>query len=260
MTEFVVSVFRLENTRGYSAPVINTGFEERDSGDGWHVICGGTRVYIARISGAIDKDFAEQSDDSHFVARRLTAALLLGGAGLFQYKATGRVILWDINQDFKWTVHLDRPDPDASEMPDITKASDEWWAALTQHTVLRRAAEDLHIALSQPAESLIFVYRGLEWIVKSFGIKWEDLATGIGVPFSEVRALKQLANDETGVRHGSKSGAKLRAVPENYGTWPCALLDAINFARQRLEGSYTPMSPKQAGAIVAKAVSAVAYE
>jgi hypothetical protein len=53
---------------------------------------------------------------------------------------------------------------------------------------------------------------------------------------------------------------KLRAVPENYGTWPCALLEAINLARQRLESSYTPMSPQHAGKIVAKAVSVIPYE
>jgi hypothetical protein len=260
MTEFVVSIFRLENTRGYAVPIINTGFRERDSGDEWNVVCGGTRAYITRSSGDLDKDLAEQSDDSHFVARRLVAALLLASAGLFQPKAMGRLVLWDINQDFKWTTHLDRQDPEAPDLSELIKAVDDWWTVLTQHTVLRRVAEDLHLALSQPGESLVFVYRGLEWIVKHFGIRWEDLATGIGVPFTEIRALKQLANDETGVRHGSKSGIKLRAMRENYGTWPCALVDAINFARQKLESSYTPMSPKEAALVVARAMSVVPYE
>lgn len=261
MTDLVISVFRLTCKRLSPVPHVSVGYRERQSGDEWHVLAGGSRAYAVRISDALSEDHGDQSADSHFIIRRLTATLLMGGAGLYQAEATGRFMIHRIDREFPWTVHLDEPDPDAAPLSEEQNARfQDWWSALTQHTVLRRAAEDAHLALSLPHEALIFVYRGMEWIVKHFGIRWETLAHEIGVPRGEIRVLKQLANDETGVRHGSRSGQKLRAMLENYGSWVCALVEAINVARERLEPEYVRMTSQVAGRIIAKAVAVVPYE
>ncbi|MCX5638865.1 MAG: hypothetical protein NTX52_14405, partial [Planctomycetota bacterium] len=60
-----------------------------------------------------------------------------------------------------------------------------------------------------------------------------------------MRELKKTANHQTGVRHATPDGSKMRADPENYGTWVCALLDAINAARCRLDKQFHRMSPEQ---------------
>lgn len=261
MTDFVISVFRITSRRLHPLPSVGVGYRERESDDEWHVLAGGSRAYAVRISKALSPNHAEQSADSHFVMRRLTAALLMGDVGLYEAEATGRFMIHQIDGDLHWTVHLDAPDPDAPALSDEQRvAVQDWWSALTRHTVLRRAAEDAHLALSVPHEALVFVYRGMEWIVKHFDMRWDVLADEIGVAGREIRALKQLANDETGVRHGSKSGQKLRAMLENYGSWVCALIDAINVARQRVEPGYVRMTPQTTGRIVARAVTVVPYE
>lgn len=78
-----------------------------------------------------------------------------------------------------------------------------------------------------PHEALVFVYRGLEWLVEGMGFTWEGIAKELGGTKNDIRELKKTANVETGVRHASKSGMKLRASPENYGTWVAGLFDII---------------------------------
>ena len=116
--------------------------------------------------------------------------------------------------------------------------------------MLRRAAADAHSALSYPHEAGSFVYRGLEWLVVGEGRSWDDLAEDIGVSKSEVRDFKKLVNVGYGVRHASRSGAKLRADMDNYATWVCGLIDAINAARSRLDPAYEVAAPE----VVAEAV------
>jgi hypothetical protein len=48
MTDFAISVFNLENDRGYIAPRLNIGYGEIDSTARWTINCGGTRVYLVR--------------------------------------------------------------------------------------------------------------------------------------------------------------------------------------------------------------------
>jgi hypothetical protein len=48
-----------------------------------------------------------------------------------------------------------------------------WILALCNHTVLRRAAEDAHAAIMNPHEALVYVYRGLEWLVEGMDYSWE---------------------------------------------------------------------------------------
>jgi hypothetical protein len=172
---------------------------------------------------------------------RVQSALLLAGKGLFQAQAVGRIFLESIQDETNWFTQLDLPTSKADVATDVVY---DWIKALTAHTMLRRAAADAHYALSHPYEAGTFVYRGLEWLVVGEGRSWEDLAPDIGVSKSQVRDFKKLVNVDYGVRHASRSGEKLRADVQNYGTWVCALIDAINATRSRLESGYKPAAPE----------------
>jgi len=140
-----------------------------------------------------------------------------------------------------------------------TSAVYDWLNALVQHTMLRRAAADAHFALTHPSEAGTFVYRGFEWLVVGEGRSWDDLASDIGVSISEVREFKKLVNVDYGVRHASRSGQKLRADVHNYGTWVCALIDAINATRARLEPGYKVADPTTVAQSVMLAMPVIPY-
>ena len=100
---------------------------------------------------------------------------------------------------------------------------------------------------------------GAEWLVVGTGMSWDDLARDVGVSVTEIRDLKKTANVETGVRHAAKTGIKMRASSDNYGSWVCGLVDAINATRARLESGFVKMTAEQVGHAVARAIPAVPY-
>ena len=71
---------------------------------------------------------------------------------------------------------------------------------------------------------------------------------------SQVRDFKKLVNVDNGVRHASRSGAKLRADAENASLWVCALIDALNATRARLEPGYKVATPETVAEAVVAAV------
>lgn len=242
-------------------PLLNIHYVEKGTGLSWVVSCGGTRGYAVRHGEKLDENLDNQAADSHFMMRRVESALLLGGVGLFQAVASGRLIFRNVQGEISWTTHLDWPDLIAEKVSTVDPAATyDWFSALTNHTVLRRAADDAHLALSNPHEALIFVYRGFEWLVVGTGMSWDDLAKDVGVSVNEIRDLKKTANVDTGVRHAAKTGIKMRASSDNYGSWVCGLLDAINATRARLESGFVKMTAEQAGQAVARAIPAVPYE
>jgi len=262
MTDIVVNVFRFVNPRGYFVPGLNIHYEEKGTGQLWQINCAGTRGYFLRfgMGSRIKDDFDEQAADSHFMVQRVTSALLIGGAGLFEAEAVGRLLFAGVEGEITWSSHLDRPDPFARlDDEPVRTAVLDWYQALCQHTILRRAANDAYLALSYPHDALVFVYRGLEWLKSGQNLKWEDIARDLKVPVKEVKNFTKLANHETGVRHATTSGKKIRASFDTYGTWVCGLLDAINAARARLEKKFTPMTPKAVGDTIAKAVPLIPY-
>lgn len=255
MTDFALNVFRLTSQRGYSVPELNIEYVEQETGLRWVLTCGGTRAYLVRMGEQLSESIEEQAADSHFMVRRITSSLLLGGAGLFQAEAMGRIIFRHVEGEVAWPPHLDRPDPfTKDESSDIVDRIYGWYLILCQHSMIRRAADDAHNALTNPYESLVFVYRGLEWLKIGQGIKWEVIANDTGVAMKEIRGLKKTANYETGVRHATKDATKMRASAENYGTWVCGLIDAINSARARVEPEFKPMTPDQVAEAVLKAM------
>ncbi len=260
MTDFAVSVFRLTNQRGYSVPPLNIGYLEESTGLEWRLTCGGSRAYAVRFGLKLDEDPNLQAEDSHFMVRRITSALLVAGAGLFQAEAVGRIFFKKIEGDVTWTVHLDQPDPLLKvETSSIEGRYYDWIRAICKHNILRRAIDDAHLALTHPHEALLFVYRGLEWLKVGQSVEWDDIADDIGVPADDLRELKKTANYETGVRHASKTGGKLRASVENYGTWVAGLFHAINAARARVEKDFEPMTTEQITDAVMRAVPVVPY-
>jgi hypothetical protein len=259
--DIAISVFRLSNRRGLFMPDVNIHYAERDGNIVWNLVCGGTRAYLVRFGSPLLDDPAEQAADSHFMVRRVTSSLALSGAGLFQSEACGRLFFRKIRGDVSWTGYFDWPDASSEETSrESSDAVHDWCKALCEHTVLRRAAEDAHAALSNPHEALVYVYRGLEWLVEGQGISWEELAADLGASVKELRNLKKTANAETGVRHATRSGIKMRADTRNYYSWICALFDGINRARTRLEPGFEPMSPKVVAATVGQALPLVPYE
>jgi hypothetical protein len=242
--DLVASVFRLTNARFFMAPKVEFRYDEPKTGVRWHITAGGSRAYMLRFGRAVAaRDAAsvgEQSIDSHLMMSRMQSSLLLGGKGLFQAEAVGRIFLESVQEEPNWYTQVNLPTAKAEGVP---AAVYDWIGALTRHTMLRRAAADAHFALSHPHEAGAFVYRGLEWLVVGEGRTWDDLAPDIGVSKSDVRDFKKLANVDYGVRHASRSGIKLRADMDNYGTWVCALIDAINATRVRLEPGYKATDP-----------------
>jgi hypothetical protein len=260
--DFIVSIFRLVNRRGYSLPAFNFAYKEKDTDTEWRITCGGTRAYLVRFATPLNREMDEQAAESHFMMRRVTASLLMSGFGLFQADSAGRMLFTDIlGEAVNFTAHIDHPDPEVSKMPDAdTNVLYGWIGALCSHTPLRRAAEDAQSALLNPHEALVFVYRGLEWIVEGMGFTWEDIAKELGGTKNDIRELKKTANFETGVRHASKSGLKMRADPHNYGTWVAALFDIINAARAKVEPGYVSVAGKEGGKILSSAIPHVPFE
>jgi hypothetical protein len=252
----------MTSRRGFFLPKIDIGYSEKGTDVAWHVNAGGTRVYLARTGSKLIDDLDEQAADSHFMVRRIACALLLARLGLFQAEGTGRVFMRNIQGDLSWTTELDWPDPkpDTGDPKAIARFHD-WFAALTNHTVLRRAAEDAHLALTHPHEALVYVYRGLEWLVVGLGISWDDLVPMIpGCIARQLKDLKKQANVDTGVRHATRDGTKIRADIYVSGTWVCALIDAINSARATLEPGFTKMTAKEVGESVGLSVTGTPYE
>ncbi len=231
------------------------GYQERGAGVRWHISSGGSRAYLLRFGVDVSRKEAEnienQNADSHFMLTRVQSAYLLAGDGLYGAESVGRIFFLSIQDSADWYTQTDfivAPAPEASAR------FYGWLGSLISHTMLRRAAWDAFLALSNPHEAGAFVYRGLEWLVVGEGRSWEDLADDVGVSRNQMREFKKLANVDYGVRHASRSGEKLRAEWGNYGTWVCSLIDAINATRARLEPGYKPEEPAQVAEAVAKAM------
>ncbi len=242
----VVSIFEMENRLGYYVPRINFRFEEADTGHSWIITAGGTRCYVVRCGRFEKLDWEDQAADSHFMVSRVVSALVISGAGLFSPQVKGRVILhdiehqeWDsqITADVRWSDEVKRVHRSFS-----VENFGGWLRAISSHTFLRRAIDDMVLALRFPTEAFIFLYRGFEWLEDGLHISTKEMATAIGVKINDLKQLGKIANNETGVRHASKSGAKTRADLETYSTWTAGLADGINFARSKLDTTFTRMT------------------
>jgi hypothetical protein len=242
-------------------PPLDIKYDQSDGDATWQIVCGGSRAYVARVGSKLNSDIPEQAADSHFMIRRVTVSLLLAQVGLFQAEATSRIVMSGIEGDFKWTAHLDWPDPVPDfGSPETIRTIYDWFGALSRYPEIRRAAEDAHLALSHPHEALVYVYRGFEWLVVNAYSGWDEVAHAMGVSPSVLKDLKKFVNVATGLRHASIGGVKARADLPSYATWVAGLLDAINATRAKLESSFTSMSSSQVAEVIKRAVTATPYE
>jgi hypothetical protein len=240
--------------------MLQVQYDEKDSHIHWYLISGGTRGYTARF-GDLDVDSPDQAADSHFMMRRVTTALLLGGAGLFQSSAVGRLSFKGLDHRVEWSTQIDQSDvAPPTESPDVQAAVGDWFRAICGSTVLRRAGDDAHIALTHPHEAYVYVYRGLEWIKEGLSISWQEIAADIGCSEKDIREFKKTANFNSGVRHASQTGGKLRANAEGYSLAVAALFDAIFGARKRLDPAFVPLPPEKRAEAIMKAIPIVAYD
>jgi hypothetical protein len=129
-----------------------------------------------------------------------------------------------------------------------------WFSALSKHTFIRRAVDDLVTAMRAPTEAFVFIYRGFEWLEDGLKISKKEMANALGVELSHYKTLGKVANVETGVRHASTSGSKMRADAETYSTWMCGLVDGINYARSKVEQEFARMTPKEVATAMSIAV------
>jgi hypothetical protein len=164
VTDIAISVFSVSNRRGYFLPSLNIHYQEVE-GPHWTVAAGGTRAYVVKFGSPLKDDPEEQSADSHFMIRRLTTSLLLGGLGLFHTETSGRLFIRNVHGEISWTSHFDWPAPADQPGSGAAEKVNDWFSAISKHTMLRRAADDAHLALSNLHEALVFTYRGLEWLV-----------------------------------------------------------------------------------------------
>ena len=106
MSDLVLSVFQLSNARFCAVPKMDFEYVEKDTGTSWHITAGGTRAYLLRHGeGLVKLDseaIGEQNADSHFMMSRALSALLLGGQGLFQSSAVGRVFFTALPDQPRW--------------------------------------------------------------------------------------------------------------------------------------------------------------
>ncbi len=256
MPDVVISVFRFENDRGLSVPKLDIQYIEKETGIQWVINCGGTRAYFIRIGSDLGSDFEAECADSHFMANRVITALFLGGLGLFQHKAMGRILFFDIGfEELRFQSHLDLWDIKKEEenKEEIEQLAD-WWKFICENTLFRRAADDAYFALLYPVESSFYIYRGMEWLLKAGNIGWRELAEDIGVSFKEMKEFKRAVNVELGQRHGIDSGQKLRARLREDSMLVADFVYGICKVRKRVDKDYEVPSPKDVLKIIVKAI------
>jgi hypothetical protein len=254
----VISIFEMRNHLGYFIPKLDLEYHESNTGLNWLITCGGTRAYLARAGQASRLVPDEQATESHFMISGIQSALVMSSAGLFVPQLKGRVHLLGADS-LDWATEFDLNPFSADEVKRIhsnfdLKKFEGWFDALSKHIFLRRAVADLIIAMRTPTEAFVFIYRGFEWLEDGLKISKKEMATALGVEHSHYKALGKMANVETGVRHASSTGSKIRADTETYSTWMCGLVDGINYARSKVEKGFVRMAPKEVAAAVAVAV------
>lgn len=261
----LVSVFELLNDRRYFAPIININYQEKNGERLWQIQLGGHRIYVLEFGHfkEISDDITEeQAVNAHLFVQTICACLVVTGCGLFRFRAVGRILLKSRGIE-EWGADLRPNDPNANIKSDeaIQETFEDWYGACTQNLMIRRSLEDLYNSLIYPKEAPIFVYRALEWIKEGMNLQWEDLPRYLNLPKKEIREFKKLLHHpEISVRHGRKSGKKLRADASLFGAWSANVLEILNAIRAETEPNYVPMTPTQMAEVISRCAPLTIYE
>jgi hypothetical protein len=257
-TDAALTIFEMQNRRGYFVPEFNFHYEERHTGLHWFMTCGGDQAYVLR-TGKCEADFSDQMADSHFMINRIVGALLMSRAGLFTPITRGRVFfksIRELNLEAQPFMEITYSD----EVKRVHSGFGEdnfkgWLQAICETTFVRRAVDDAILAMRVPTEAFVYLYRGFEWLEDGLHISKKEMANAIGVNLKNLKDLGKLANVESGVRHASNTGVKIRANMLTDGTWICGLIDGINYARKKLDNAFVVMSPADVADLVHISIS-----
>ena len=260
MPNVVTSIFRLENNRGLFVPRFDINYVEKETGIQWFINCGGTRAYFIRIGPELGSDSEAECADSHFMVNRVVTSLFLGGLGLFTAKAMGRILFENIvSEQLRFQSHLDIRDIEKEEVDKQIERLADWYKFICINDLFRRAADDAYSALLNPVESVFYMYRGMEWLLRAGNIGWRELAEDIGVLFNQMKEFKRIANVELGQRHGIDSARKMRAQARQCGMLVSDFVYGICKVRKRVDNDYEVPTPEDVARIVMKALPLVPY-
>lgn len=260
MSNVVTSVFRLENDRGFFVPRFGINYVEKETGIQWFINCGGTRAYFIRIGPELGSGFEAECADSHFMVNRIVTSLFLGGFGLFTAKAMGRILFENIvSEELRFQSHLDIRDIEKEEEGQQIERLSDWYKFICINDLFRRAVDDAYSALMNPVESVFYMYRGMEWLLRAGNIGWRELAEDIGVSFNQMKEFKRIANVELGQRHGIDSARKMRAQTRQCGMLAADFVYGICKVRKRVDINYEVPTPEDVAKIVLKALPLVPY-
>jgi hypothetical protein len=260
-----LSAFELFNDRGLYAPIVTIDFTEKDDGRQWLINAGAHRAYVmefgAQFGNLSDKTIEETAVNAHLFVQQVCACLLVIGCGLFKFRAVARILMKSV-QMASWEVDL-RPNDVHAKIKRgeiIQKSFVNWFVACSRERWMRRAIEDLYNSLISPKEASVFVYRGLEWIKNGLGMRWEELVKYVDLPPKEIKAFTRMLNDpEVAVRHGTKSGKKMRASSIHLSS-SATLLEIVNGIRAEREQGYQPLTPAEMGQAIARGAPVVIFD
>lgn len=259
------SVFEILNERGYYAPIIDIKYKEKSGDRVWHINIGGNRIYVlafGHFQKISDKAIEEEALNAHLFVQTICACLAVIGCGLFRFRAVGRILLKALEAK-EWGVDLRPNDPHAKIESDeaINAAFGDWFGACSNNTMIRRSLDDLYNSLIYPKEAPIFIYRALEWIKEGMEISWDDIPRYLDLPQSEMKEFKKLLHDpEVAVRHGRKSGKKLRPDAALFGAWSANILEILNAIRKEAEPDFSPMKPKEIAEAISRCTPLVIFD
>lgn len=235
MTEIDLFTYRHTHQR-VSVPALQFDYLEKDTENYWRIWGAGDLVYLYRIGERLSlRNDEERMMDAGLMVKRVECSLLLAKVGWFQFTCIAGWEFTGVETTSSSTVGCRLGKAESEDSSEVIG----WFQAFSQHSLLRRAAEDAHAALTIPSEAILFMYRGFEWLKKCLNVQWKELGEAVDIPQENVNYLKKIANDpDLAARHASESGQKVHFEQGVCSGWICGLLHGIVHARCKLDQTF----------------------
>ena len=231
--DIAVTVYRHRHNH-VSVPYVDIGMHEADTGNDWVVRSAVDTAYFLRYGELLKYEQGGQLFEADLMKRRLECSLLVGNRQFFEFELEGHTLITKLlSRPFEAQFSLGCVD----ELEKGDSVGD-WFGAFSQHTWLRRAAEDIYTAVKIPAEETLFIFRAFEWLQKGLEVGWADLGSRVDIPQVNLKRLKKEANSwDAAARHAVVSGNKQR-LGESAPSWVNGTLHAIVHARAAVDPAY----------------------